>query len=544
MRELAPADGAAPPAATTRLDYILAGALVVVIALVSYQQLVTAPRASTAGQQASVTTALPQSQPRGIAIAVLPFANMSGDASQEFFSDGITEEINAALTKVPDLRVVARTSAFEFKGQNRNIRTVGESLGATHLIEGSVRKFGNRVRIAAQLVQADNGLNVWSESYDRELIDIFSIQEDIAKAIAASLRVPLGLQQGDSLVRNRINDLNSYDQYLRARALVRSRGGQDEPGPLTEAASLLESVVARDPDYAPAWALLAQAYGYIPTYHRTTRTGVVGERRRIFDTTVPKAEAAAQRAIQLDPNSSEGYMSLGLVQQMRTKLLLAEEFYSKSLALDPSNPDALNQYAYLLAGVGRLREALATREKLQALEPFVPAFNLGFASALWLNGQSEAAITILKALPPERQLSVLFARIYSADGRYGEAADIVRAIPLGAYLPGQVDEAVRLLRTAPARVAAPESLPSLGNLGFVFVYVGAPTRALDIYEDNLEFGSLGLATHYLWQPSYASVRATERFKALMRSTGMMDYWRARGWPDLCRPMGADDFVCD
>ena len=148
----------------------------------------------------------------GISIAVLPFANMSGDSSQEFFSDGITEEITAALAKVQGLTVLGRTSAFQFKGQNQDLRNIGQTLGASHLIEGSVRKAGDRVRITAQLIRADNGSHLWTENYDRNLTDIFAVQEEIAQAIAASLQVPLGLKQGEHLVPNRTNDLDSYQQ--------------------------------------------------------------------------------------------------------------------------------------------------------------------------------------------------------------------------------------------------------------------------------------------------------------------------------------------
>src|SRR4029077_10431820 len=138
-----------------------------------------------------------------ISLAVLPFVNLSSDKEQEFFSDGITEEITAALAKVPDLRVVARTSAFQFKAQNRDIQSIGRQLHASHFIEGSVRKVGNRVRITAQLIAADSGVHMWAENYDRELIDVFAIQEEIATAIAGALRVPLGLKQGERLVSNR-----------------------------------------------------------------------------------------------------------------------------------------------------------------------------------------------------------------------------------------------------------------------------------------------------------------------------------------------------
>ena len=205
----------------TRLDFVLVGALVAVLAVVSYQQLAPATGTRTPQQQANVTPST--AQPGGISVAVLPFVNLSSDKEQEFFSDGMTEEITSALAKVPDLRVVGRTSAFQFKGQNKDLTAIGQALHATHLIEGSVRKDGNEVRITAQLIKADDGTHLWTESYNRELKGVFAIPEEIATAIASALRVPLGPQRGQSLVSSRTSDLDSYQQYLRARALYRAR---------------------------------------------------------------------------------------------------------------------------------------------------------------------------------------------------------------------------------------------------------------------------------------------------------------------------------
>jgi TolB-like protein len=157
-----------------------------------------------------------------ISLAVLPFVNLSSDKEQEFFCDGMTEEITAALAKVPDLRVVARTSAFEFKSKNVNIKTMGEQLGATHLIEGSVRKAGNRLRITAQLIKADDGTHIWAKDYDRELTDVFAVQEDITRAITTSLRMPLGLKPGENLVNNRKIDPIPYTNYLRVTRVDRT----------------------------------------------------------------------------------------------------------------------------------------------------------------------------------------------------------------------------------------------------------------------------------------------------------------------------------
>ena len=173
------------------------------------------------------------------------------------------------------------------------------------------------------------------------------------------------------------------------------------------------------------------------------------------------------------------------VQATRGKFLLAEELYSKALALDPNNPDALDLYGNLLAGVGRLKEALAMKQKLQTLEPFVPGFNGSTAYALWLNGQNDAAIAMRKDL-----------------------------------LAG-------------------------GDLDFVYLHIGALGRVLEFYERNIDAGDLvASATASLWHPSYAPVRKTERFKAYVRKAGLVDYWRAKGWPEFCRPTTADDFVCD
>jgi len=543
IHQLAPDDGALANVTTGKLDWALIAALVIVIGIFGYQQFASLAGAPIATQQQAGVDAARKAaaSPAGaVSIAVLPFTNLSDDREQEFFSDGMTEEITSALAKIPDLRVVGRTSAFQFKGQNQDLRAIGQALSATHLLEGSVRKEGNRLRITAQLIVADNGVHVWTESYNRELTGVFAVQEEIAGSIAGALRVPLGLRQGETLVSNRTSDVESYQQFLRAKALVRARGIK----PLTDAAVLLEQVVVRDSDYAPAWALLAQAYGLTPNYHPAWESGSVDELRRIADASSQKAEAAARRAIQLDANLADGYFSLARLQAQHGKFLLAEDLYSKALMLDPGNPDALHLYSFMYARVGRFKEALVMRQRLQALEPFVPVFNRNTALVVWVNGQTDAAIAMLNDLPRDAPDRALFlARIYAAAGRYGEAADVLREIPPGTYTPETVDAAVRLLRGAPATASSAQDLPRLEGLHFVYLHVGASGRALDFYEGNVE-GGYGLPATELWHASYAPVRKTERFKSFARKAGFVDYWRERGWPDLCRPVGTDDFVCD
>jgi TolB-like protein len=544
IQQLASSDGARATVSTNKLDWCLAGMLGVVIALVSYQQFAPTNRARTAPQQASVPSGAPS--PRLLSIAVLPFANDSGDAGQEFFSDGMTDEIIAALAKVPSLQVVARTSAFQFKGEKKDMRAIGQALSARYLIDGSVRKAGNRVRITAQLVQADNGVGVWTNSYDREIHDIFATQENIAQAIAGALRVPLGLQQGETLVSNRTGDTESYQDYLRAKTLVRARGVGNS---LADATALLEQGVARDPGYAPAWALLAQAYALAPSFAASLNFFVSGGStdafRRVADTSLTKAEAAARRAIELDARNSDAYTALADARAFRGKFLESEDLFKQALALDPGNPDALNAYSRSLAELGRVKEAVAMRQQLRSLEPFVPVFNHITERYLWVNGQHEAALAIANALPSDYPLRTSeLAWIYASTGRYKEAADVLLTTPAGIYSPGLIEAVAQLLRKAPAP-APRQDMPYLGYLSFVYLYVGAPERSLEQAELYAEAGYLVMIVNAsLWHSSYAPVRKTERFKTLMRKAGMVEYWRAKGWPDLCHPVGADDFACE
>jgi len=479
----------------------------------------------------------------GISLAVLPFTNLSGDTSQEFFSDGMTEEITSALTKIPDLRVVGRTSAFEFKGQNRNLRDIGQALSATHLLEGSVRREGDRVRITAQLVEAERGVNVWTQSYDRQLASVFATQEDIATAIAGALRMPLGLRPGEQLVSSRNIDQESYQQYLRAKVLYRGRLGGGGLGKLNDAIALLEQVVARNPDYAPAWALMSNAHLNVPNYSPAllgNMTPSVAEIRPIVQSSLSKAEPAARRAIQLDPDLADGYRALAGVVLRTGTFSQTEELFSKALSLDPNEPETLQGFSNFLALSGRVKEALPVAQQALQLEPFVPIFGRDTAVVLWLNGQDDAAIEIFRKFG---NLG-LVATVQAAAGRYDQAADTLLSAPLPPGFPPEVrDEAVRLLRMAPATVASPQGLKNLGALTFVYLYVGAPSKILDYYEITLEAGWINFAHRLLPHTSYGPLRKTERYKAYARKAGLVDYWRAKGWPAFCRPTTGDDFEC-
>ena len=445
------------------------GLLAAALALLFYQfglPLADAPK------QANVVEGEAVSPTDMIAIAVLPFQNLSADREQEFFSDGITEEITSALARIPNLHVVARTSAFEFKGSNRNIQEIAQALHATHVIEGSVRKVDDQVRVTAQLVQADNGLELWTDSYDRRVVNIFAIQDEIAQAIAGALRVPLGLQHGGTLIANRTDNLNSYEQYLRARAFYRARD-------IENAIRILEPLVVHDPTFAPGWSLLAQVYAFAEW------SGV----------DFGKAADVAHQAIRLNPRNALAYAALAAVDFTGGRFAESEDGFRKALALDPSEPDVIDMYSLKLGTVGRINEALSIRRKLHELEPFVPAYFVATARFMISAGQSKAALAILEKIPPEAKvsegLSVSLARAYALEGRYAEAANaLLAAPPTNNFDRHSVEDAARLLRL-PENVGSPQTLPALeGRLNFVYAHVGAFDRILENPERIVQVLSL------------------------------------------------------
>ncbi len=280
--------------------------------------------------------------------------------------------------------------------------------------------------------------------------------------------------------------------------------------------------------------------------------GPIDEARRFTLSWQDKAEKAAREAIRLDPRYAYGYTRLAAIQSGRGKWAEADDLYRQALALDPNDPETLNEYSRSRAVLGHLKESLELREQLRALEPFVPIFNGITAVIMIAGGQNEAAIRILETIAPEimgpgYRGNVLLAQAYAAEGRYGEAADTLLAIPQQDLLSRRsIEDAARLLRTAPTKVSSPDALPALeGHTEFRLRVVGAPVRVLENLERQVEIGHSAMGAFPLhWAPEFAAMRKTERFKAYVRKAGLVDYWRARGWPDLCRPMGADDFVCD
>jgi len=310
-------------------------------------------------------------------IAVLAFENMSGDPEQEYFSDGLSEEILNLLAQIPELRVISRSSAFSFKGHRLPITAIAEQLNVAHILEGSVRKVGNRVRITAQLVDVSSDSHLWSESYDRELDDIFAVQDEIAAAIGDALRVKLALVAGAALPTViKAANTDAYDAYLQGRELLRRRGREN----LADAIRHFERSLLLDSNFAPAHAQLAIA---------TTLLGLRGDSssEEVKRIAIPHLD----RAQELEPDLAEAYGGRALLAQYAGDSESEIEYARKALTSNPSYVDAMNWLRISLAKIGRYEEAEATLRQMLAIDPLSLLGRLNYAEWLSKMGRVEEA---------------------------------------------------------------------------------------------------------------------------------------------------------
>jgi serine/threonine protein kinase len=315
-------------------------------------------KARLAPKDASAPQAQPpsvMSQPRAPAssdsLAVLPFRNNSSNREQEYFADGITDELINQLAKLKALRVIAHTSAFAFKGSEENIQSIAEKLGVRHVLEGSVSRAGDAVRITAQLIDAQDGFTLWSDSYNRELDDIFRIQDDIARSVAAALRATLGLKEEEkkegSVMLGGTADIRAYDLYLSARALLNDvkRGVSDPRDRVEKCLEQIQLAIKLDDKFALAWVLKSNAHDTAQIYYPER----VDDHRTL-------GEDAAKRAYALEPNLPQAHLELAFKAVGQLEWTAAEEEFTEARALGLS-ADEMSQYAFLLANTGHIRRA-------------------------------------------------------------------------------------------------------------------------------------------------------------------------------------------
>src|SRR5215472_12196902 len=446
-------------------------------------------------------------------IAVLPFENLSDDKSTAYFSDGITEEILNALAQIPGLKVAARRSAFQFKGSDLDLQKIGQTLGVAHILEGSLQKAGDQVRINVQLVDVKNGLQAWSEKYDRKLDNVFAVEDEIAKAIATKLRVQLTGGAGQPLVVDSTNNPQAHELYLRGLALLAARG----PG-LLEARDSFQKAVNLDTGYAQAWGAFAVTEFLLPSYGLEA-----------FDAALPKGESAAQRAGSLDSNTAAAYIAAGVADAFRSRWPEADQAFRRALVLAPGDAEALNQYAQFLSSIGQLEPSLREIERAQQVDPLSPIIGVihaGVLAALRRDAAAEAQIKSVLAAHPDFAAARTWAAIQYIDRKmYPEAEAELRS---SAKLNGQNEEAKALLARGMAdpaqRAAAVSSLETSPDNADIrrdpiwyavyLVSLGERGRALDELEIYAAKRNSAFMA-WLWNRGFDPLRDEPRFKAVL-----------------------------
>jgi TolB-like protein/DNA-binding winged helix-turn-helix (wHTH) protein len=469
-------------------------------------------------------------------IAVLPFVDLSPAKDQEYFADGLSEDLLNKLARIKDLRVSGRTSSFYFKDTEVSLEEIGQTLNVGHVLEGSVRRSGDALRITAQLVDLSNGYQVWSDNYDRALKGVFNIQDEITEAVAMALSITLGVGDIGSLVGGTTNP-DAYNEYLLAQSLYR----EFTPGSISAALEKFKLAIEIDSNYALAWERIADIYVsslYAPGLE------LPGDWREL-------SEEALNRAISLAPTSqaiiaTTAYRHIHLNEwQEAARVLERGENPETS-----TNDTLVRTNAHLLGSVGRNREAIPLMERARRLDPLSGVVGI--------------------YLVPE----------YVEVGRYEEAdAELERSWNLGKYRPlfGAIGLGLafssrnpRLMEKWVDRFLEVQNNYGREDFTVMFDLIDDREAALDWLRENHEAGeevvpryfiSMWAAYHgdaelalkalpsypnpaFYWYESKAGIRRLEGFKNIVRELGLVDYWREFGWSEHCRPVGEDDFECE
>jgi len=481
--------------------------------------------------------------PEGVpSLAVLPFENLSSDPEQDYFSDGVAEEILNALAHVKGLRVAGRSASFHFKGRADDPRVVAENLGVRNLLEGSIRKQGKRVRITAELVEASDGFRRWSHTYDGDLTDVFEVQERIARAITDELAVVLGSDQRARLVPAATRNPEAYALYLQATAVLNRR---DYPR-MGEAIGWLEQALRLDPTFARAHARLA-------LIHALGRTW--------FGSSPEECARHARLASDLEPSLAEPWVALGLAAMLERRFLEARVALDRALELEPDDGIVNLHHAQFLVQTGYTRQGIARLDHALAIDPVLP-------NALWwrgfqysYSGDQEAAE---RAFQRSAMVGLTYADIGLAEvarvrGDFARAraliptswvyrtrclVDPATEIPVvvAGGLGGDAASRERARAIVERCLAAgPRPVPAWAAV--FYLSVGESERALAVIASGPSDDEGGLLVTF-WGPLGLAARRAPGFGEFARKVGYADLWERYGEPDGCRRVAARDYVCE
>ena len=463
--------------------------------------------------QPAVVTARPRS------VAVLPFLNLTSDPENEYFADGITEDVIAQLSKIRALEVISRTSVMSFKKREQSLRDIAARLGVATLLEGSVRRTGDRVRIVAQLIDAEKDQHLWAETYDRQLTDIFAIQTDVALQIAAALKAELSPDEKTRIHKEPTNDLQAYQLYLQGRhCFIRyTQEGQ------RKAIEYFEQAIERDPGYALAYTGVALAYGEL---------GEIGALRP--DETYARAKEAVAKALELDGELGEAHCMLAFVKFVHDfDWPGAESSFKRALELSPSSADTYDLYGRMLSALERYDEAIAAQQRAQELDPL--AHPLDVATALLRAGRyddaAEAATRCIRFDPNYARGHSTLGWALLKKGMFDEGiAELEKAVALSpghglwlaqlgqAYaLVGKVGQAREMLRQL--EELSQQQYVSPYHMAYVYTGLGEQDTAIDWLERAFEerAGAVyGIKGSFL----FTSLRSHPRFTALLKKMNL------------------------
>jgi len=532
-------DGVKLDAGATGSKRVFAGcAVLMVLALGWYFFGQPAFRRSDIAAQSQVSAPVPAAAQNSL--AVMAFDDLSPAHDQVYFSDGMSEEILNALARVKELKVIGRSSSFQYKGKNIDARRIGQELGVAHPLEGSVRRQGDQLRITATLVQTTDGEQEWSKAYDGKLADVFDLQESCARDIAAELKVALASGSGGRLVAKSSDSPQAYALFVEAQTLVNRRIGDSLP----RAIALLEQATTLDPNFARAWSKLAVAYAVLTQY-------AGGDWAAHWKA----SDAAAQRALALDPNDAEAYSALSYNQFSQRHYVEMVEPMRRALQDDPDNAAANYWAANESAALGRTADTEARLDAMLRNDPAnaLALFYRGFI--LWRASDAAGLLEMARRIGNDAPFAQFLLASYSVsigDYEHGAKQYAIAERALGSQLTVAELEAVyrgsyqgEALRQTALKIVAAHAdddwAPSF------LLQLGEPARSFAAFEQ----GKSGLSDgylNYLWTPEAWSHKARQdpSFQGFAKRMGMVDYWKRFGWPDLCKPTpaaGPDAFAC-
>lgn len=455
-------------------------------------------------------------------IAVLPFVNMSADPENEYFSDGLVEELINALTKIKELHVVARTSSFAFKGEKADIREIGQRLNVHNLLEGSVRKAGNRLRITAQLIKVEDGYHLWSERYDRNMEDIFAIQDEITEKIMENLKTTLDIPTKIHEERSPDN-LEAYDLYLKGRYYWNNFS----PEVINKTMDCYNQAIEKDPNYALPYTALAEAY-----FALSTGFDILPSKDAM-----PKAREAALKALELDPTLAEAYVSLGLVATCYDwDRQAAKKSFQKALELNPNSVSAHQWIEFYLTFLeGEFDQGIAHLERAQELDPLNLLIKIRLGYMYYYLHDFDRAIDLHKKIigfapnNPVGHLALMDA--YGQKGMYDEAiaegekvlelgpAAVAHLGVLGLYyaLAGKKDKAYECLSELKER--SRKGYVSSFWTGTIYYGLGETEKAFEWFDKAFEERDSNL-TFITTPPPFDSLRSDPRYKQLLIKMGL------------------------